>query len=156
MGTLSGCGSLDRELLQQATTFAASFTHADDSAAAHRDSGSSDARESFQPILVGSRGNDVAVKLGGRVEVVVVGGESRVCQQVGLFLSQHAERAAGFHSERANSADHFQDLTESGIFGNVTPCRTHAESGRSLRLRTCGRRERFTDIEQALASSPVS
>ena len=112
--------------------------------------GCSDAGKSFQPVLICSSGNDVAVKLGRRVQVVVVRGESRLCQQVGLFLSQHAERAAGFHSQSANSSDHFQDLIESGIFGYVPPRGAHAESCRALRLCTCGGRKRFTNIQKAL------
>src|SRR5678815_875669 len=141
---------LNRELMQQTTAFMASLTHADDSAAAHRNPGCTDARQSFESILVGSRRDDVAVEFGRCVEVVVVSRESSFCEKVCLFLREHAQGTAGFHSQSPDASNHFQDLIESGIFRNIAPGRTHAESCRALLpcCRRCG--ERFADIQKIL------
>ena len=53
----------------------------------------------IQPLLIGSRGDDLAVELGRGVEIVVIGGEPGLGEAVGLVLAQHAEGDARLHAE---------------------------------------------------------
>ena len=91
-----------------------------------------------EPLVVGAGRDDVAVKLGRGVEVVVVGGETGRSQGIGLFLREHAEGAAGLHAEPANGAHHVEHLIEGRAVGHVAPGRAHAEAGRPLRRAPVG------------------
>ena len=107
MGTLSGCGSSAGKLMEQAGAVGITLAHADDAAAADRDASLANVFEGAQAVFVAPRGNDMAVKLGRSVQVVVVGGEPRGGQALGLLGGQHAQRAADFHIERRDAAAPF-------------------------------------------------
>ena len=93
-----------------------------------------------QPVVVGARRDDLAVELRRRVQVVVVRGQARVGQRVGLLVGQHAERAAGLHAERADAAHHLEHALElvAGLPHRATPrpCRS------ASRRRPCAPRPR--------------
>ena len=66
------------EHFQQARPIAGPFPHADDSTAAEGDARSTHPGQGFQPFLIGAGGDDLVVVLGAGIQVVVVGGQSRV------------------------------------------------------------------------------
>jgi len=56
----------------QPGAFAARFSQADDAAAANVDAGIAYPLQGVEPVLIGARGDDLAVELGRGVQVVVV------------------------------------------------------------------------------------
>jgi len=94
------------------------------------------------------RGDDLAVKLRGRVEIMVVGRESRRGERVGLPLGEHAQRATGLHAECANAAHHFEHPLEMRPVGNVSPGGAHTEAARPLLFRARSRRDGLFHAQQ--------
>ncbi len=139
-----------RELVQHAPARTPAFAHADDAAAADRDAGLANTRDRVEPLGVRARRDDAAVELGRGVEVVVVGRASGLRERVGLRLRQHAERAAGFHAERANASHHRQHAIEFFALGRISPCGAHAEPRRALFARLARGRERIVHAHQVV------
>ena len=105
------------------------FAHADDAAGAEADAGCVDVIQRFEAFFVCAGRDDFVVELRAGVEVVVVGGEAGLAEALGLVFGEHAEGAAGFHSEGAYAAHHFQDAVElAGLLGRIAPGRAHAEA----------------------------
>ena len=90
--------------------------------------GAPHAVERIQPVLIAARGDDLAVELGRGVEIVVVGGEARLGQAVGLSLIEHAEGDASLHVERAHAAHHVEHAVERIAVLHLAPGRAHAEA----------------------------
>ena len=72
------------ELRDQARACKAGFAHANDAAATDVHSGVADAIQRVEAILVVAGGNDFAVELGRRIEIVIVVVEPGVAQSLGL------------------------------------------------------------------------
>ena len=125
------------ELRDQARALRARFPHADDPAAADMEPGVANALERFQTIAIGARGDDLAVELGRRVEVVVVVIESGFLQRLRLAIFKHAQRGAGFESQRFDFAHHGQHRLEIAVL-RTAPRRAHAEARRARGLRRGG------------------
>ena len=98
-----------RERAQHRRAIAHGFAHADDAAAADIEARVAHRGERVEPILVGARGDDLAVELRRGVDVVVVVVEAGVLELVRLLGREHAERRAGLHAERAHFANHRRD-----------------------------------------------
>src|SRR4029079_14707610 len=95
IGTLSGCGSRLASVLSrpapssevsplavvaaQPGAVLYGFAHADDAAAADLDACAPHALTRIQPVLIAARGDDLAVELRRRIEIVVVGSEPGLC-----------------------------------------------------------------------------
>ena len=137
-----------RQLPQQTVADAPVFPHADDAAAADRDARLPHAREGGQPFVVGPRGDDLAVELRGRIEVVVVRSQPRGGQLGCLLVSQHAERAARLHPEASHHAHHRQHPVELRAFRCVPPGAAHAEARCALGLRARGRLDHLVERDQ--------
>src|SRR3970282_2013715 len=88
------------------------LAHADNAAAADLDAGAADACQGVEPVLVGPRGDDLAIELWRGIEIVVVGGEPRFGEAIGLRLAQHAEGDAGLHAELPHPAHHGEHVIE--------------------------------------------
>ncbi len=99
-------------------------------------------------IFICASADDLAVKFGRSIEVVIVGRQASLGQRVGLRLRQHAQRAASLHAQSANAANHFKHAFERLAFGNIAPRRAHAEARRSLSVSGAGRSQRFVHVEQ--------
>ncbi|OIQ63656.1 hypothetical protein GALL_548030 [mine drainage metagenome] len=106
------------------------FAHADNAAAANLDAGVAHMRKRIDAVLQGTRGDDLVVKLGRGVDVVVVEVEPGLTQPHGLRRRQHAKRRAGFHAEILDRADHAADLVEITVF-RIAPCGRHTEAARA-------------------------
>ena len=109
-GTLSGRDRATRAD-EAARSEPSVLAHADDAAAADRDACLADARKS-RAVAVGAGRDDAAVKTPATCRGCGVRGQSCIGQRVGLFLRQHAERDARFHTETADGAHHLQHLIE--------------------------------------------
>ena len=72
--------------MQQSDAVFVSLAHADDPAAADGHARLADRGEGPEPVVVISRGDDLAVVLGRRVQIVVVGRQAGLGQAVGLRL----------------------------------------------------------------------
>ena len=92
-----------------------------------------DLGQRVQAILVGSGGDDLAVKLGRGVEIVVVIIEASLLEAHGLRLRQHAEGDAAFQAERLDALDHGANRVEVAILRRAPGC-AHAESARASLL----------------------
>src|SRR6185437_13884008 len=66
------------ELMKEADEIFVRFAEAENSSAADSDAGFADARDGGEAVFVDARGDDVAVKFGRRVEIVIVGGEAGI------------------------------------------------------------------------------
>src|SRR5579875_311238 len=131
-GHAFGMGIERSQLPQQPIAGRAVFAHPDDAAATDRDSGGAHTPERIQALLVSARMNDLAVKFGRRIEVVVVSREARFGQRFGLWRGEHAERAAGFESQGAHAAHHLQHTLERLAGGHIAPRCPHAEARGAL------------------------
>ena len=80
IGTLSGCCGQVRERREHRGAVARGLAHADDAATADLEAGVAHRGQRVETILVGARGDDLAVELRRRVDVVVVVVEARVLQ----------------------------------------------------------------------------
>src|SRR5262245_45755288 len=94
------------QLLEQSASFAAPLAHSDDATAADGDAGLPHAPERLEALVVRARGDDVAVKLRRRIEVVIVCRESGVRERSRLAVRQHAERTARLEAQAAYRANH--------------------------------------------------
>jgi len=105
----------DGSLLQQARPLPSRLAHADDPARAEADTDLSAGRECVEAVLIGTRRDDLAVKVGGGVEVVVVVVESSIGQRLGLTLGEHPECHARLHSEIGDRVDCLRNLVDLSI-----------------------------------------
>ena len=126
------------KLVQQADAISFRFTETDDPATANGDSGFSHGCESAQAVVVISGGDDLPVKFGRSVEVVIVSRQPCFGQAAGLGIVEHAQRAANFHAKLGHTANHFQDIFKILAFLHLPPCSTHAETGRPFAAGTAG------------------
>ena len=141
--------------VQQPDPVELALAHAEDAAAADRDAGLGDVGDGAQPVLVGARGDDVAVVVLRRVEVVVVGGQPGFGEPARLVLGQHAERAAGLHAERADTAT--ISSTRSKARPSVTSRQAAPMQKRGARLaRVAGRASTSSVFSIRPVSTPVS
>ena len=138
--------------MQQSDAVFIGFAHADDAAAAHGDSRLPDMLQRAQSVLVISRRDDLAVKLGGRIEIVVVGIQAGIGETLRLRFIQHAKRATYFQSNRRHASDHFKHRLELRTIADLAPGRTHAESRDSLCARFA---RRFHDVFYGKQILPV-
>jgi len=123
-----GVGVLGGELEEEVEAVGDGFAHADDAAAADGDAGVADVFEGVEAVVVGTGGDDVAVELGGGVEVVVVGVAAGVFEACGLGGGEHAEGAADFEAEVVDFFDECEDLVEVLAVFDFAPGGAHAES----------------------------
>ena len=72
-----------RELMEKPDAIFIRFAHADDSAAANRNPGFTNIFQRPKPVLVITCGDDLAIKVGGRVEIMVVRMEPGLSQTPG-------------------------------------------------------------------------
>ena len=141
-----------RQLLEQPPAGGPVFTEADDAAAAHRDAGLSDARDGLKTIVIRAGGDNPAVELWRGVEIVIVRGQSSVCERVRLVLGEHSQRAARLQAERAHAAHHLEHVVEGRPVLDLAPRRPHAEARRSLRPRAPRRLQHLVDGQRALGT----
>jgi S-adenosylmethionine/arginine decarboxylase-like enzyme len=107
------------------------------------------AAQRVEAVLVFARRDDVVVELGRGVEVVVVVIEAGVFQFFGLAFFQHAQRGAGFQTQRLHFAHHLFDLFHVAIF-RAAPCGAHAETRRAVGLGLRARRRARCRVEDLL------
>ena len=97
-----------------------------------------------EPILVGPCRDDLRIELRRRVEIVVVRGQARRLQPLGLFGRQHAERGADLHAERRDVFDHVEHGVERrrrrAPRARPPPCRTASSRCRAPSARPPARR----------------
>ena len=103
------------------------LAHADDAAAADMDAGVAHMVERVEPLLIGARGDDLAVEFRRGVEIVVVVIETGCFSRRACVFGQHAERHAGLEPHRAHALDHGADLVEVAVL-RLAPGRAHAEA----------------------------
>src|SRR5262249_47653114 len=84
----------------------ARLAHADDAATAHVDAGLAYMAGRVEPLLVGARRDDFAVKLGRCVEVVIVIVEASRLETGRLPGGEHAKRDASLEPKRVHALDH--------------------------------------------------
>src|SRR5258708_5375534 len=117
-----------RKLMKQSDSILIGFSHTDNSSTANRNACFPHVLQRPQPVLVVARRNNLAIKLGGCVEVMVVSVESCLSQAMGLRLVQHPESATNFQSKRGHAADHAQNGIEFRAIAYLAPCGSHAKS----------------------------
>ena len=113
---------------QHRGTVAKRFAHADDSTAAERDSGTTHALQCFQPLLIGSGGDDPVVMLRTGVEVVVVGRESCFGQTLRLRIGEHSCSDTGFKTQLTHPSNHPQHRLKGRSFTDLPPGPAHAKA----------------------------
>src|SRR5256885_12272049 len=114
------------ELAQEIAPVVDRLAHSDDAPGADRDSRLAYGAQRPQALVVGAGGDDRAVRLAAGIQVVVVGGATRLLEPARLVRREHAERAAGLEPELANAADHVEDAVELGAVLHFSPRRSHA------------------------------
>ena len=102
----------DGQLLQQPGPLPSRLAHAHDPARAEADTDLSASRERVETVLIGARRDDLAVEVGGGVEVVVVVVESSIGQRLGLALGEHPECHARLHTQIGDRVDCLRDLVD--------------------------------------------
>ena len=139
------------KLVQQADAIVLRLSKADNSSAADRDSRFSHGRKRAKAVVVIASGDDLPVKLRRGVQVVVVRGQARLGQAVGLRIIEHSQRAANFHAKLCHAADHLQNIFKILAFLHLTPRGAHAEACRAFAARALGKFGDFVDREQSAA-----
>src|SRR6202034_4794437 len=91
------------------------LAHADDAAAADMDTGFAHVIERRETIPVGTGGDDLAVELGRRVEIVIVVIEPCVLEAARLRRREHAERRTGLEAECPDALDHGANAVEVAV-----------------------------------------
>jgi hypothetical protein len=91
------------------------LAHAHDPARAEADTDLSAGRERVEAVLIGTRRDDLAVEVGGGVEVVVVIVESGIGQCLGLMVGKHPECHARLHTEVGDGVDCLRNLVDLSI-----------------------------------------
>ena len=109
------------------------LAHADNAAAADIDAGGTHIIERVETILIGPRGDDLAVILGRGIEIMVVVVEAGLFKPLRLRRLEHAERDAGFQTHRLHALDHGANLVEIAVLRR-TPSRTHTKARRAAFL----------------------
>ena len=128
MGTLSGwLGRLASVAIMSARS-RARFTHAHDAAAADVDARVAHMAQGLEPVLIGTRGDDLAVERFGGVEIVVVVVEAGIGEALRLGHAQHAEGDAGLQTERLDAGHHVRHRLQVAVFG-AAPGGAHAVAG---------------------------
>ncbi len=143
---------LIRQGAQEIASIIDRFAHSDDSPRADGNTGLPDPFQGLQAILEGPGGNDFSVKLGGGIEIVIVGSQPRVLEPSRLRVGQHPQRAARLHPQGAHAAHHRQDGIERRAVFDFSPGSAHAEAGRTRIARRLGRGQHFLDCQQLLRS----
>ena len=105
----------DGQLLQQARPLPPRLTHAHDAARAEADTDISAGRERVEAVLIGARRDDLAVEVGGSIEVVVVVVESSIGQRLGLTVGKHPECHARLHTQIGDRVDCLRNLVDLSI-----------------------------------------
>ena len=82
---------------------------------------------------------------------MVVGGEAGVGEGRGLFVGEHAERAARLEAERADTPHHLEHPVELRTGRGIAPGRTHAKPCRALVTRAPRGVEGLGNREQLVA-----
>lgn len=118
-----------RENFEEAKSVVRSFSETDDAAAADGHACVLDVGDGAEAVVVGVRGDDVRVVLGGGVEVVIVGGDACIAELFCLFGTEFAEGDADFHAELRDVAYDVEDLLEAlRSAADAAPCCAHAET----------------------------
>ena len=121
----------------ECSAICARLSHADDTTAADVNAGRSHFLQRVEPVALLSGGDDFAVKSGVGIEIVVVVIKPRVLELLGLAFLEHAERSAGFQTERFDLPHHLRDFFQIALLRSA-PGRTHAESRSAMLLcRAC-------------------
>ena len=118
-----------REGVQQRDAIGVFLAQSEDPAAAHADARVAHVGDGLQPVLVGSRRDDLRVVLAARVEVVIVRREARLLELARLLRVDHAERAADLKPERVDRADALEDRPKRALLvaqprATRPPCRS--------------------------------
>ena len=104
------------QLRNQASPLQARLAHANNPAAANFQARLTHMTERVEPILIITGRDDVAIKFGRRVEIVIIKIQPRFFQTLGLRFLQHAQGGAGFHSQCLDGLDHFFYGIEIAVF----------------------------------------
>src|SRR5690348_10026659 len=137
-----GCERVDKS---DAIAFV--FSHANDPAAADMNARLAEMSESLKAIIVSPGGDDLAVVLGRRIEIMIVVVEARRLESLGLVSCEHAQRDAGLHTKRLNGLDHLTDAVEVLVLGRA-PRGAHAEPRRSGVTRGLGLRNDIGKVHE--------
>ena len=130
------------------------LAHADNAAAADLHAGVPHMGKRVEPVLIGPRGDDLAVELGRRIEIMVVGREPGLGEAAGLILGQHAEGDAGLHVQRADAPHHGEHAVEGLAVLHLAPGRAHAEARGPRLFGDPGLGQHVVHVEQCLALEP--
>jgi hypothetical protein len=141
-------------LVQKADAVIFGFAHSENSAAANRDAGPAHGSDRIQTFLVNPCADDGRVKLGRRIQIMVVSGKTRIFELSSLRFRQHAQRAADLHPKPCHRAYGFQHCVKVAAFGRLSPCGTHAEAGSAIGFCAAGGGQNFIAIHQRLALHP--
>ena len=117
-----------RERAQELRPVLGRLAHADDAAAAHLEPGRAHRLQRVEPVLIGARGDDLAVELRRGVEIVVVIVETGRLELGCLLRGEHSERGAALETRCAHRADHLGDHLEVARLRRAVG-RAHAEAG---------------------------
>mmetsp|Transcript_6819 Transcript_6819/g.18879 ORF Transcript_6819/g.18879 Transcript_6819/m.18879 type:complete len:271 (-) Transcript_6819:67-879(-) len=142
--------------MEEADSVHVALSESDDAPRADRDASLSDALDRVQPIFVLPSRGDLLVVLGRRVQVVIVGGQTRLTQLLCLLRRQHPERRAHLHIKRTNlrhSIQHPLPLPLTHL-RRAPPRRTHAEARRPRLLRPHRRLVHVVQVHQLLRLGP--
>ena len=121
--------SSNKRLLAEITLIeVAQITQPDDAAGADFDPSITHFIQRIQALLVGTGGDDVAVKFRRGIKVVVVVIEARFGQALRLTVGQGAERHTGLQPQRLHPFHHLLQVRHIAVIG-VFPRRAHAEAG---------------------------
>ena len=104
------------------------------------------ALQGIDAILVVARADDVAVELGGCVEVMVVVVETGQTQLLGLLVIEHAQRGTGLHTQRFDLLHHLHHGRHV-FLARFAPGGAHAESVGSGVLRSFGSLDHFLHFQ---------
>src|SRR5579872_2467296 len=140
--------------MQQPDPILVGLAHSQDPAAAYRDSRLAYRCNGVQPLLVYARADNVAVKLGRGIQVVVIGGKACLLQLPRLVWSEHSQRAADFNVQRGHCSHRFQHRIEFWSLRRLPPGRSHTEPRRPIGLGGTGSGEDLIGIHEFLPFDP--
>jgi len=120
------------------------FTHAQDAPATNIHSGVLNVFNGIESILKRVGGDDLVVKVGTGVDVVVIGSDACFFEFFSGLFGQGAKGDTDFHSEFGHLADGFLDRFElSRAFPDAAPGSAHAEAGGAVGMGLLGVGENF-------------